>query len=59
MLRTISGLSRPRSGQILLQGAAIHRLPPARIVRLGIAHCPEGRRVFGNLTVAENLSLEP
>jgi branched-chain amino acid transport system ATP-binding protein len=57
MLRTISGLSRPRSGQILLQGAPIHRLPPARIVRLGIAHCPEGRRVFGNLTVAENLRL--
>ena len=57
MLRTISGLSRPRSGRILLQGAPIHRLPPARIVRLGIAHCPEGRRIFGNLTVAENLRL--
>jgi branched-chain amino acid transport system ATP-binding protein len=57
MLRTISGLSRPRSGRILLQGTPIHRLPPARIVRLGIAHCPEGRRVFGNLTVAENLRL--
>jgi branched-chain amino acid transport system ATP-binding protein len=57
MLRTISGLSRPRSGRIALEGEAIHRLPPSRIVRLGIAHCPEGRRVFGNLTVAENLRL--
>jgi len=57
MLRTISGLSRPRSGRISLGGEAIHRLPPARIVRLGIAHCPEGRRVFGSLSVAENLRL--
>src|SRR5579863_1210191 len=54
MLRTISGLSRPRTGRILLGGEAIHRLPPARIVRLGVAHCPEGRRVFGSLSVAEN-----
>jgi branched-chain amino acid transport system ATP-binding protein len=57
MLRTISGLSRPRTGRILLGGEAIHRLPPARIVRLGVAHCPEGRRVFGSLSVAENLRL--
>jgi branched-chain amino acid transport system ATP-binding protein len=57
MLRTISGLSRPRTGRIALEGEAIHRLPPARIVRLGVAHCPEGRRVFGSLTVAENLRL--
>jgi branched-chain amino acid transport system ATP-binding protein len=56
-LRTISGLSRPRSGTIRFAGARIDRLPPARIVRLGIAHCPEGRRVFGSLTVAENLRL--
>ena len=57
MLRTISGLSRPRAGRIMLAGEAIHRLPPARIVRLGIGHCPEGRRVFGSLSVAENLRL--
>ncbi len=57
MLRTISGLSRPRAGRITLAGEAIHRLPPSRIVRLGIAHCPEGRRVFGSLSVAENLRL--
>ena len=57
LLRTVSGLTRPRAGRILLGGEAIHRLPPARIVRLGVAHCPEGRRVFGTLTVAENLRL--
>jgi branched-chain amino acid transport system ATP-binding protein len=56
-LRTISGLIRPRSGTIRFGGERIDRLPPARIVRLGIAHCPEGRRVFGGLTVAENLRL--
>jgi branched-chain amino acid transport system ATP-binding protein len=57
MLRTISGLIRPRAGRITLRSQAIHRLPPARIVRLGIAHCPEGRRVFGSLSVGENLRL--
>ena len=57
MLRTISGLIRPRAGRITLGSQAIHRLPPARIVRLGIAHCPEGRRVFGSLSVGENLRL--
>jgi len=57
LLRTVSGLARPRAGNILLGGEPIHRLPPARIVRLGIAHCPEGRRVFGSLSVAENLRL--
>jgi branched-chain amino acid transport system ATP-binding protein len=57
LLRTVSGLARPRTGRITLGGEPIHRLPPARIVRLGIAHCPEGRRVFGSLTVAENLRL--
>jgi branched-chain amino acid transport system ATP-binding protein len=56
-LRTISGLIRPRSGTIRFAGERIDRLPPSRIVRLGIAHCPEGRRVFGGLTVAENLRL--
>ena len=57
MLRTISGLIRPRAGRITLGSQAIHRLPPARIVRLGVAHCPEGRRVFGSLSVGENLRL--
>jgi branched-chain amino acid transport system ATP-binding protein len=56
-LRTISGLTRPRSGAILFADERIDRLPPSRIVRIGVAHCPEGRRVFGSLTVAENLRL--
>jgi branched-chain amino acid transport system ATP-binding protein len=57
MLRAISGLVRPRAGSIHFLGERIDRLPPSRIVRLGVAHCPEGRRVFGSLTVAENLRL--
>ena len=57
MLRAISGLVRPRSGSIRFLGERIDRLPPSRIVRLGVAHCPEGRRVFGSLSVAENLRL--
>jgi branched-chain amino acid transport system ATP-binding protein len=56
-LRTISGLIRPTSGAIRFSGERIDRLPASRIVRIGIAHCPEGRRVFGSLTVAENLRL--
>ena len=57
MLRTISGLVRPRSGRIRFAGVAIERLAPPRIVRLGLAHCPEGRRIFGSLSVLENLRL--
>jgi branched-chain amino acid transport system ATP-binding protein len=57
MLRAISGIVRPRAGQIRLAGQVITRLPPARIVRIGIGHCPEGRRIFGSLSVAENLRL--
>ena len=57
MLRSISGIVRPRARCIRLDATVISRLPPARIVRLGIGHCPEGRRIFGSLTVAENLRL--
>jgi len=57
MLRTISGLIQPRAGEIRFGGQRIDRLAPPRIVRLGIAHSPEGRRLFGMLTVAENLKL--
>jgi branched-chain amino acid transport system ATP-binding protein len=56
-LRTISGLIRPRGGAVSFLGRRIDGLPSARIVRLGIAHSPEGRRLFGSLTVAENLRL--
>src|SRR5262249_16331655 len=57
MLRTISGPVGPRRGKIRFAGVAIERLAPPRIVRLGLAHCPEGRRIFGSLSVAENLRL--
>jgi branched-chain amino acid transport system ATP-binding protein len=54
-LRTISGLSRCSSGEIRFAGERIDALPPDRIVARGIAHVPEGRRVFPGLTVEENL----
>jgi len=56
-LKTISGLLRPRIGQILLEGQPIHELPPHEIVSLGVAHAPEGRRIFSRLTVTENLEM--
>jgi branched-chain amino acid transport system ATP-binding protein len=57
ILRTISGLLRPWSGSILLDGQRVDGLSPAEIVRLGIAHVPEGRRIFPGLTVLENLGM--
>jgi len=56
-LRAISGLVRARSGTILFDGQDITMLPPDTIVRLGIGHSPEGRRVFANMSVRENLEL--
>ena len=56
-LRTLSGLLRPKSGSIVFQGEDLTRLAPHRIVARGLAHVPEGRMVFSNLTVAENLAL--
>ena len=56
-LRTISGLLRPSPGAITFEGAEIQRASTDRIVALGISHCPEGRRIFGSLTVRENLIL--
>ncbi len=56
-LRTISGLLRPRRGGITYDGKSIDHLASHEIVNLGIVHCPEGRRLFGHLTVAENLRL--
>jgi branched-chain amino acid transport system ATP-binding protein len=54
-LRSISGLVRISRGEIVFAGERIDGLPPEKIVALGIAHVPEGRRVFPNLTVEENL----
>jgi len=56
-LRTVSGLLRPLRGEVLLNGRTIHRLSAEVIVKLGISHVPEGRRVFPGLTVRENLVL--
>jgi branched-chain amino acid transport system ATP-binding protein len=56
-LRAISGLVRPSAGEILLDGVSIAGLGPEEIVRRGIAHVPEGRRVFPGLTVRENIML--
>ncbi|HEY3068207.1 MAG TPA: ABC transporter ATP-binding protein [Methylomirabilota bacterium] len=56
-LRAISGLLHPRAGRIRFADREIHTLPPAEILALGIAHCPEGRRVFPYLTVQENLEM--
>ncbi len=56
-LRAISGLVRPASGTIRFDGRDITRLAPSEIVRAGISHSPEGRRVFPRMTVRENLEL--
>jgi branched-chain amino acid transport system ATP-binding protein len=56
-LRTISGLLRPASGEVWFDGQAIHDMAPEKIVRLGISHVPEGRRIFPGLTVRENIML--
>jgi branched-chain amino acid transport system ATP-binding protein len=56
-MRTITGLTRLRRGRVLLDGTDISRLPPHRIARAGIAYVPSGRRVFGALTVRQNLEL--
>jgi branched-chain amino acid transport system ATP-binding protein len=56
-LRTISGLIRPSSGEISFQGKRIDTVPAHEIVMLGLAHSPEGRRIFPRLSVEENLLL--
>ena len=56
-LRAISGLTAPSSGEILLEGKRIDGLSPDKIVGLGIAHVPEGRRIFPFMTTFENLKM--
>jgi branched-chain amino acid transport system ATP-binding protein len=56
-LRVVSGLVKPRSGTITFAGANLALLPPHRIPELGIAHVPEGRQVFPEMTVHENLEI--
>jgi branched-chain amino acid transport system ATP-binding protein len=57
LLRTISGLIRPRAGTVRFEGRYLTRLAPHDIVALGLSHAPEGRLIFANLTVEENLDL--
>lgn len=56
-LKTISGLLRPKQGEVKLNGEVLNNVPPQNIVERGIAQVPEGRRVFSNMTVMENLEL--
>ncbi|WP_022850075.1 ABC transporter ATP-binding protein [Limisalsivibrio acetivorans] len=56
-LRTISGLLKPKSGEIIYQGTDISKVPAHKIVQMGVSQSPEGRQVFGTLTVEENIRL--
>src|SRR3954468_3614316 len=57
LLRTINGLVRPRGGRVVYDGRDLTRTPVERVVKLGVAHVPEGRGVITELTVDENLRL--
>jgi len=56
-LKTISGILHPASGSIELMGKRVERFTPMRIVRMGVSHVPEGRRVFPDMMVIENLQM--
>ena len=56
-LHTVTGLIQPSHGQIIFDGKDITKIPPHRIVGMGMAHVPEGRRIFKQITVLENLKL--
>ncbi|MEK6619525.1 MAG: ABC transporter ATP-binding protein [Chloroflexota bacterium] len=56
-LRTVAGVMRPRQGMVRFDGRDLAKVPANQIVRLGIAHAPEGRRIFARMTVRENLEL--
>jgi branched-chain amino acid transport system ATP-binding protein len=57
ILRAASGMVRPRAGKVVFQGEDVTRVGTAAIVARGLVHCPEGRRIFANMTVRENLEL--
>jgi branched-chain amino acid transport system ATP-binding protein len=57
LLKTISGLMKPKSGTITYEGTSLIGLEPHEIIALGIAHCPEGRRVLARQTVYENMKM--
>lgn len=56
-LHTITGLISPKNGSVLFEGVEITKIPAHKIVSMGMAHVPEGRRVFANLTVYQNLKM--
>jgi branched-chain amino acid transport system ATP-binding protein len=57
ILKTVSGILKPRSGRILHEGRDLAGVPPHRIVRMGISQVPEGRGIFANMNVRENLEM--
>ncbi|MBQ9062051.1 MAG: ABC transporter ATP-binding protein [Eubacterium sp.] len=57
LLKTISGLLKPLSGEITFMGTSIGGWEPEKVIKLGISHCPEGRKLFPNQTVMENLRI--
>ena len=57
LLMTVSGINKPREGEIIFEGKNIEKEEPHKIVKLGISQSPEGRRIFSKLTVEENLKL--
>ena len=57
ILHTITGLLAPKKGSVVFEGKELTKIPPHKIVSLGMAHVPEGRRVFAELTVLENLMM--
>jgi branched-chain amino acid transport system ATP-binding protein len=57
ILRTLSGILRPREGSVVLNGQEITTVPAEQIVKMGMSHVPEGRRIFAPLTVKENIMM--
>ncbi|HBE94922.1 MAG TPA: branched-chain amino acid ABC transporter ATP-binding protein [Desulfovibrio sp.] len=57
ILRTISGILRPASGEVVFDGRPIHTMDPYHLIDLGLAHCPEARRLFVEMSVEENLDM--
>ncbi|HBH62888.1 MAG TPA: branched-chain amino acid ABC transporter ATP-binding protein [Nitrospiraceae bacterium] len=56
-LKTISGILRPKKGEIIFDGTPINKVEPFRLIEMGIALCPEARRLFVEMTVEENLDM--
>ncbi len=56
-LKTISGILRPRKGEILFEGTPVHKIEAYRLIEMGLALCPEARRLFVEMTVDENLDM--